>query len=271
MVNGMTVAFTKCYKDKRYFDEHTKMCTTVNVGTSKLTTILLVFTFTFALLIWVDYAYAINVFNFDKLHTKKRVQLNNYASSSINSHDNYRSLSQKKEKRSFFHVVRVPLAFFVVISSIIYLLYFFIIPFMPQIYTIYDRIVIYSYLTFLAVIAVMIIIYGIRLAYVSHSHLSSELRKKSRFFTLLTCFTGALILAYVLFTEIEGTRVRLEYRLNNSLVMFFEQFIEVCSLGVMAYMLRSTGKRVPKWKRDMTKGMKDSLTYSGYSSSDSGE
>lgn len=255
MANEMVVLLSHCFRDFNYFNEHKKTCNTLNVGTSKLSIISLLFCYVICLSLWMDFAFKLKAIKVARERAREPLisdgqPLNSEGISSV-------SLTRRSNV-SFFYRIRVPLAFFFVISTIIYLSYFVIVPLAPEVYTLYDRIVTYTYLAMLSVVALMLIVYGARLSYISKDYLNVNLRKASSKVTVMSCISGALVLIYAIWAAVNGTRARLEYKVTVNWTMFLEQLFEVISLCFMAFMLRSSSKNTPKWKKDAEKKAKES-------------
>ena len=256
MANEMLVLLSHCFRKKSYFECHKKTCTTLNVGTSKLSIISLLICYIICLSLWMDFAFKLKAIKVAR--DKARDPL-----ISDEKQDNSESMSSittsKRPNDSFFYKIRVPLTMFFILSIIIYLCYFVIVPLEPQAYTLYDKIVTYTYLALLCVVALMIIVYGVRLSYISKGYLNVNLRKASSRVTVMSCISGVLVLIYALWATINGTRVKLEYKVTVNWTMFLEQLFEVGSLCFMTFMLRSSTKKSPRWKKDAKKKEKENM------------
>lgn len=251
----MFVFFSNCYRNEKYYNENENFCSLMNVGTSKLALIFLVYCFLITLLLWIDYSHALKAIKSYKRTTTNDPLITENRNAHHDDNDNT-SNPNRQESDSMFRRYRIPLIIFFTLSAVLYILYFVIIPVAPKVYTMYDRVVTYSLLSLLVVLAVLIIVYGIGLTYISRDYLKDNLKKASNRVTVLSCVSGVFVLIYAAWVAGNNTRVRLGYRLNTSWAMFLEQVFEAFSLSIMTYMLRSTGRKVPKWKKEMNKRMR---------------
>lgn len=231
------------------------MCYTMNIGSIKFSLMFLFFCYFISLLFWVDYAYALKI-----------IKAGKYRPTSINSNGSYTSYkyvdddpdpsTKDKEQVSFFHKIRIPLCIFLVLLFAAYAAYFALIFIDENVFIVYDKIFTYCVWTLLGIVAFLIVIYGIRLTYISYGYLNPNLRKVSIRVTTLSCISGALIVLRVAWSESFKTRSMIEYGLNKSWIVFVEQFLEIVPLAIMAFMLRSSGKKTSGWKEDMKKRVK---------------